>query len=917
MSEELWVERVSVERWGRATGMDVMLGTRGGDDDGRGNGGAGGTGAGGDDRLASEGDGRGNGGIEGAGRGAGGGLFVVYGPNESGKTSFAAALAWLIAGAGSQGVLRRFGGPEEKLKAAFQGRIGNEALRADVQVTVTNQAEKFSAARRETFQANLSGESIGRAEFKERLGGVDFHGYRSFYWLEALEVAEGEGLKETLSLKAMFGGINPDEQAAKLEKEAGDLIGRRSNTPDSAWSLMKEDKVLQARISELKDKWQHLAKLEERQKEFVAERYEAKVRRKEVSERAKSVSIAIEALKEGLLERRNEARESLKGAEEPTFEERKLFEDEPRLLGAVAELKVADGELRRHGGEHQAAAARVHPDWRRLVGADPIGMPELDKARRAAAVVAARSEDATEASKSLAVARDELLDCVKRLQTEEDRWHERAPAGLSPVEFELQEGETLDRQSQRYRMRLMASGALGLAGCGVAAALGASGQMWGVALGVVVAVISLASATWWYTRLREVRALIDLADWDTTTSVLNLRRKLADAESAEEQARKGEARSRERLGQAQGDFEVLMLRLGVSAEMIGKHAPDAVARLESVVAAQQASANLNRASSRVEEVRARLQDLLGAAAVIEGASPASAASGSSADGESPVSVLADVDEITRFIEGVLARVREYEKLAAAAKQANDNLLVALRGDKAARRLLGRHSLDELQAEQNSLSASIGELDERLTDLGRQIIEQSAERRSLERGGGEPLSSRENLELARGEISTRIEGRLVSGLAHRLATRLLTQAVKTHRKTRRPALLSRAEEMAKEAAADWTSITGNPHSPEKDGDLLVESARGEHPSKRLSLGAQSLLFLKLRLATIEEQSESRGVRLPLILDDVLVGIDDERLDGCLGVLSRFSSRHQVILLTCHERVVRRARSAGAVPVDWRG
>ena len=77
----------------------------------------------------------------------------------------------------------------------------------------------------------------------------------------------------------------------------------------------------------------------------------------------------------------------------------------------------------------------------------------------------------------------------------------------------------------------------------------------------------------------------------------------------------------------------------------------------------------------------------------------------------------------------------------------------------------------------------------------------------------------------------------------------------------------------------------------------------------------MLYLTLRLATIEEQSEARGVRLPLILDDVLVGIDSERVEGCLGVLSGFADRHQVILLTCHEHLAERARSAGALVLDW--
>ena len=143
---------------------------------------------------------------------------------------------------------------------------------------------------------------------------------------------------------------------------------------------------------------------------------------------------------------------------------------------------------------------------------------------------------------------------------------------------------------------------------------------------------------------------------------------------------------------------------------------------------------------------------------------------------------------------------------------------------------------------------------------------------------------------------------------------MSQAVEKHRRTRRPKLLFHAEELAK-VVADWTSITANPHSPEREGDLLVESSRGEHASKRLSLGAQSLLYLSLRLATIKEQSGMRGVRLPLILDDVLLGVDDDRTEGCLGMLSEFSREHQVIFLTCHERVAQRARSAGAKVINW--
>jgi len=54
----------------------------------------------------------------------------------------------------------------------------------------------------------------------------------------------------------------------------------------------------------------------------------------------------------------------------------------------------------------------------------------------------------------------------------------------------------------------------------------------------------------------------------------------------------------------------------------------------------------------------------------------------------------------------------------------------------------------------------------------------------------------------------------------------------------------------------------------------------------------------------------GVHLPLILDDVLIALDEERTERCLDILAEFSVHHQMILLTCHESTMQRAKAAGA-------
>lgn len=905
MSVELWVDSVSIERWGRASGMRVRLAAR--------------------DEC--------------------GGFFVVCGPNESGKTSFATALAWLIAGAGNQGVLQRFGKPDEVLAASFRGSLGGEALRAGVEVKVTRQREGASAEGQEKFQAELSGESLRRVEFQQRLGGGDFVGYRNFYWLEAFEVAESEGIKETLSVKAMFGGIDPDGEAERLEREAGDRIGRRSNTPRSAWMLLREAEKLRSQIAELGGEWQRLAEVEEGLERIESELAAAQESRTELSKQDKSTQLALGAVESGLLERRNQARKALREAAEPSPEERRIHGQASQLLGAAAKLGAAEEELRCSKAEHRSAEARVPAGWRALISEAPIDKSALAEARQASANLAAHRSEAERAGGDLGFAKDDFLGLVKRLQLLEDKWHEAAPGGLSPSECTPAAADKLLQQSKRQRLGVLTAAVLGLVVAVVEAAIGGGMRAWGIAAGLIVVGAALALGAWWRKGWREARAVAALSTSEETHTILDLRRKLEDAQKTEEQAARGESAAAERLNEAQAGFESLLLRLGVNADLIGEDAHDSVAQLEAVAEAQQAARKLEKASAELAEVRSGLNGLLAGAAVLTdaealsqapsavlggaklagaaGAQDVAGAAGakeeSSAEprafeggensGVSPVHVLADADAVGCFLQDVSTRVGEHERLRQEAKEAGDDLLRALRGDKAAEKMVEQKSVEELRADSFSLQSELKELGEQLTDLDARGVDLRAQRKSLESAG-----SREDMELARGELATRIEEKLVSGLGYRLAAELLRRAVETHRKTRRPALISRTEGLVREAS-DWTSVTGNPHSPEKEGDLIVESARGEHSSRRLSLGAQSLLYLTLRLATIEEQAEARGVRLPLILDDVLVGIDEERLDGCLGVLSRFADRHQVILLTCHERLAERARSAGAVLLDW--
>lgn len=90
----------------------------------------------------------------------------------------------------------------------------------------------------------------------------------------------------------------------------------------------------------------------------------------------------------------------------------------------------------------------------------------------------------------------------------------------------------------------------------------------------------------------------------------------------------------------------------------------------------------------------------------------------------------------------------------------------------------------------------------------------------------------------------------------------------------------------------------------DGPLLaVRLDRGlrSDPHGRLSGGTREQIATLVRLAYADLMA-ARGIELPLVLDDALVFSDDLRLEIMMELLAAAAIRHQVIVLSCHERAL---------------
>ena len=111
------------------------------------------------------------------------------------------------------------------------------------------------------------------------------------------------------------------------------------------------------------------------------------------------------------------------------------------------------------------------------------------------------------------------------------------------------------------------------------------------------------------------------------------------------------------------------------------------------------------------------------------------------------------------------------------------------------------------------------------------------------------------------------------------------------------------QLGKLAAQYMSFMTGGRYS-----DVLIDrdfSARTKtqgdavaRDSEYLSAGTLDLMYLAVRLAVCELAMPA-GETCPLIIDDALVNLDEERLRQAMALLRELSHRRQIILFTCRE------------------
>ena len=163
---------------------------------------------------------------------------------------------------------------------------------------------------------------------------------------------------------------------------------------------------------------------------------------------------------------------------------------------------------------------------------------------------------------------------------------------------------------------------------------------------------------------------------------------------------------------------------------------------------------------------------------------------------------------------------------------------------------------------------------------------------------EAANAREELENLRATIISSSE----QYLRTKIAALILEQMIEEYRKENQAPVLTRASNLfSRLTMGSYRSLRDELDEKGRPFLLAIRDNNVEVPVQGMSDGTRDQLFLALRLATLEQHLEI-SEPMPFIVDDILIGFDDQRTLVCLQLLAELSARTQVLLFTHHRRIL---------------
>ena len=239
---------------------------------------------------------------------------------------------------------------------------------------------------------------------------------------------------------------------------------------------------------------------------------------------------------------------------------------------------------------------------------------------------------------------------------------------------------------------------------------------------------------------------------------------------------------------------------------------------------------------------------------------------------------------------------------------------ALREKMASKSQLAKERRDELEI-QTMMMSTADELiliksasETRTRELQDQRRALETERRLLdeERETLEDFSQMTNIRSDIESLDEQIRDLQLLEIQFSLQVQLLRKFATKRAEESKPELVKKVQNMVLRVADDWANLEFLTDDEGKIQNIEVRYKNGSSVSdSNLSSGAQSLVYLAMRIAVMHQEA-SNGLSIPLLCDDPLIYMDDDRTRLALQMLKEASIGHQIVYFTCKKEILNLAK-----------
>ena len=165
------------------------------------------------------------------------------------------------------------------------------------------------------------------------------------------------------------------------------------------------------------------------------------------------------------------------------------------------------------------------------------------------------------------------------------------------------------------------------------------------------------------------------------------------------------------------------------------------------------------------------------------------------------------------------------------------------------------------------------------------------------GDAKAFDVKQRIELKAGLIRSDVERYLVT----RLGAKLLHRAIEHYRQENQSPVLNYATRYFEQlTCGEYVELRPDYDSSGKSALFVIHRSGDQVAVNGLSTGTADALYLSLRMASLEHQIEHTRA-MPVVVDDCLIQLDDQRAAAALKALSALSEKTQVILFTHHQHL----------------